>query len=134
MTAEPKELPTATPPAHLRPLVEFPALRLAEGAQDLRGKEVRSVKGELLGTVSDLLADPDRLVAEFLTVATAAAPEREVIVPLSGLEKSGAHLVPGRGLEPIVLRYQSTLRLTLYTSAFSAALLLLIWIIWSLVR
>ena len=92
------------------------------------------MEGELLGIVSDLLADPDRLVAEFLTVATANATEREVIVPLSKLALYDAHLVPGGGLDPIVLRYQSTLRLTLYTSAVSTAFLLLIWIIWSLFR
>ena len=124
------QLPTGIPPAHLRPLVDLPALRLAEGARDLRGFEVHDADSERVGVVTDVLADPDRLVAEFLLVSDAAS-SGELIVPVSRMEIRGAHLVPGSGLEPIPLRYQSTTRLTLWAAA-GAALVLLIWIIWSL--
>jgi hypothetical protein len=88
---------------------------------------VRTTDGELIGVVTDLLADPDRLVAEFLLVSGVPAGDRESAVPVSRMEIRGSHLVPGSGLEPIVLRYQSTVRLTLWTVAIAAAALLLAW-------
>lgn len=125
-----RAVPTAVPPAYLRPLVDLPALRLANGARDLRDWEVQNAEGEVLGVVTDLLADPDRLVAEFLLVSDATG-SGESIVPVSRMQVRGSHLVPGSGLEPIPLRYQSTVRLTLWTAA-AAALLVLAWVIWSL--
>lgn len=125
-------LPTATPPAHLRPLVELPALRPADEARDLRGWEVRDTGGDVLGLVTDLLADPDRLVSEFLVVSTKAS-SGESIVPLDQMEIQRSHLVPGGGLAPIPLRYQSTTHLTLWAAA-AATLLVLIWVIWSFAR
>lgn len=124
-------LPTAVPPAHLRPLADLPALRLADGARDVRGWEVRDTGGELLGIVTDLLADPDRLVSEFLVVSDEASPE--TIVPVARVEIRDSHLVVGGGLAPIPLRYQSTTHLTLWAAA-AAALLVLIWVIWSFMR
>ena len=118
--------------SHLRPLAELPALRLAAGARDLRGWRVHDADGSLLGTVRDLLADPDRLVAEFLLVSN-SADAGEAIVPLSGVEIRDSQLVPGRGLEPVPLRYLSTVRLTLWAAAV-AALLVLAWVIWSFAR
>ena len=123
-------LPTAVPPAHVRPLFELPALRLADGARDVRGWEVQDTAGEVLGLVTDLLADPDRLVSEFLLVSGKAVPG-DAIVPVSRMEVRGSHLVPGRGLEPIPLRYQSTTRLTLWAAA-AVAVLVLLWVLWSL--
>ena len=124
-------LPTAVAPAHVRPLGDLPALRLADGARDLRGWELRDPGGELLGVVTDLLADPDRLVSEFLVVSDDVSAES--IVPVARMEIRGPHLVPGSGIEPIPLRYQSTTHLTLWAAA-GAALLVLIWVIWSFVR
>ena len=117
--------------SHLRPLADLPALRLADGARDVRGWEVQNADGEVVGVVTDLLADPDRLMAELLLVSDAASGES--IVPISRMQVRGSHLVPGGGLEPIPLRYQSTVRLTLWTAA-AAALLVLIWVIWSFAR
>lgn len=124
-------LPTAVPPSHLRPLADLPALRLADGARDVRGWEVRGARGELLGVVADLLADPDRLVSEFLVVSDDGSSES--IVAVAGLEIRGSQLVPGSGLEPIRLQYQSTTHLTLWAVA-ATALVVLVWIIWSLTR
>ena len=125
-------LPTSVPPAHLRPLADLPALRLADGARDVRGWEVRDAGGEVLGLVTDLLADPDRLVSEFLVVSDKAM-SGEAIVPVDKMEIRASHLVPGSGLAPIALRYQSTTRLTLWAAGV-AALLVLIWVIWSFAR
>jgi hypothetical protein len=125
-------LPTAVPPAHHRPLAELPALRLDDGARDLRGWEVRDAGGVTLGLVIDLFADPDRLVSEFLLVS-GKEPPGESIVPLGRMAIRESHLIPGRGVEPIRLRYQSTTHLTVWT-AVAAALLVLIWVIWSFVR
>jgi hypothetical protein len=122
-------LPTAVPPAHLRPLAELPALRVADGAGDVRGWEVRDTGGDVLGLVTDLLADPDRLVSEFLVVSTKAS-SGESIVPLDRMEIQRSHLVPGGGLAPIPLRYQSTTHLTLWAAA-AAAVVILVWAIWS---
>ena len=124
-------LPTSVPPAHLRPLADLPALRLADGAPDVRGWEVQDTGGEVLGVVADLLADPDRLVAEFLLVSDEASGES--IVPTDRLEIRGAHLVPGSGFGPVPLRYQSTTRLALWAAALGA-LAVLIWVIWSFAR
>lgn len=124
-------LPTAVPPAHVRPLAELPALRLADGARDVRGWELRDTGGELLGVVTDLLADPDGLVSEFLVVSDDVSAE--TIVPLASMEIRGSHLVPGSGLEPIRLQYQSTTHLTLWALA-AAALIVLIWVVWSFMR
>lgn len=124
-------LPTAVAPAHVRPLADLPALRLADGAQDLRGWELRDTAGELLGVVTDLLADPDRLVSEFLVVSDDVSAES--IVPVARMEIRGSHLVPGSGIEPIPLRYQSTTHMTLWAAA-AAALVVLIWVIWSFTR
>jgi hypothetical protein len=118
--------------SHLRPLAELPALRLADGARDLRGWPLHGADGALLGTVRDLLADPDRLVAEFLLVST-TVDAGEAIVPLSGMEVRDSRLVPGRGLDPIPLRYQSTVHLSLWATAV-AALLVLAWVIWAFAR
>ena len=125
-------LPTAVPPAHLRPLADLPALRLADGARDVRGWEVRSTGGEVLGIVTDMLADPDRLLAEFLLISDKAT-SGELIVPVDKMQIQGSHLVAGSGLEPIALRYQSTTRLALW-AAGAAALLVVIWVLWSFSR
>ena len=124
-------LPTSVPPSHLRPLAELPALRLADGARDVRGWEVQDAGGTVLGVVTDLLADPDRLVAEFLLVSDEASGES--VVPVDKLEVRGSHLVPGSGLGPVPLRYQSTTRLALWAAALGA-LAVLIWVIWSFAR
>jgi hypothetical protein len=121
-------LPTAVPPAHVRPLGDLPALRLPDGERDVRGWELRDTDGELLGVVTDLLADPDRLVSEFLVVSDDVSAES--VVPVARLEIRGSHLVPGSGLEPIRLQYQSTTHLTLWAAA-AAVLVVLIWVIWS---
>ena len=125
-------LPTAVPPPHLRPLADLPALRLADGSGDVRGWEVQDAGGETLGLVTDLLADPDRLVSEFLLVSDKES-SGEAIVPLDRMEIRGSNLVPGSGLAPIPLAYQSTTHLTLWTAA-AAALFVLIWVIWSFAR
>jgi hypothetical protein len=124
-------LPTAVPPAHVRPLGDLPALRLPDGERDVRGWELRGTDGELLGVVTDLLADPDRLVSEFLVVSDDVSAES--IVPVARLEIRGSHLVPGSGLEPIRLQYQSTTHLTVWAAA-ATVLVVLIWVIWTFAR
>jgi len=93
---------------------------------------VQDTAGEVLGIVTDLLADPDRLVSEFLVVSTKAS-SGEAIVPVDRMEIRGSHVIPGSGLEPIPLRYQSTTHLTLWAVA-AAAFLVSIWVIWSFTR
>lgn len=124
MGAPETALPAAEPPPHLRPLADLPALRLADPARDLRGREVRTIRGERLGVVTDLLADPDRLVVEYLLISQDA---REWTLPVSGLEIRNGQLTPGAGLEPILLRYQSTIRLTVWAAAAAAIVALLAW-------
>jgi hypothetical protein len=96
MTRDDLKGPQRGDASDLRPLAELPSLRLAAGARDLRGWHVQDADGKLLGTVRDLLADPDRLVAEFLLVST-RADSGEAIMALSGMEIRDSHLVPGSG-------------------------------------
>ena len=126
MGARETALPAAEPPAHFRPLAELPALRLADDARDVRGWDVRTPDGERLGVVTDLLVDPDRLVAEYLVVLQEPGA-RERHVPVSSLDMRDAHLALGAGFEPIPLRYQSTARLTAWTAAAAALVALLAW-------
>jgi len=96
-----------------RPLAELPTLRVAEPTRDVRGWAVRSHDGGRLGTVADLLVDIDRLTADSLLVTPAGSDRTGamVVVPLHALapeQRSTRQLVPGTGMLPIGLRYQST--------------------------
>ncbi len=102
---------------------------IADARRDVRGREIRSHTGQVLGVVSDLLADPDRLVAEFVVVSPVKAGDAEVFVPLAAVAARQEHLVLGSGLQPIELRYVSTVRLSATTAAAAA---LLVFIVWSL--
>ena len=120
-------LPVEVPPPKLQALAELPALVVADASRDVRGREIRSHTGQVLGVVSDLLADPDRLVAEFLVVSPLNGRDAEAFVPLAAVEARQEHLVLGSGLQPIELRYVSTVRLTATTAAAAALLVLIVW-------
>ena len=97
-------LPVGTPPPAARPLAELPALTIADSSRDVRGWQIQADTGEVLGIVSDLLADPDGLVAEFLVVSAVNAGA-QVVVPVAALAAQQSHLALGSGLQPITLRY-----------------------------
>jgi sporulation protein YlmC with PRC-barrel domain len=104
-----------------RPLTELPTLRVADPARDVRGWEVGSHDGRRLGTVADLLVDIDRLKADTLLVAPAGSDRAGamVVVPLHALSPehgSNRRLVPGTGMPPIGLRYQSTTRYSIWVA------------------
>ena len=103
----------------VRPLTELPMLRVADQARDVRGWEVRGDDGRPLGTVADLLVDIDRLRADTLLVSLAGVDRAGalVVVPLAGLSPElgiNRRLVPGEGMAPITLSYQSTTRYALW--------------------
>lgn len=105
----------------VRPLAELPTLRVADGARDVRGWEVRGHDGRRLGTVADLLVDIDRLRADTLLVSLAEGDRAGalVVVPLTGLSPAPGttrRLVPGEGMPPIGLRYQSTTRYAIWVA------------------
>ena len=105
----------------VRPLTELPTLRVADRARDVRGWEVCGRDGGRLGTVADLLVDIDRLRADTLLVSLADGdrPGAMVVVPLHGLSPehgSNRRLVPGEGMPPIGLRYQSTTRYAIWVA------------------
>jgi hypothetical protein len=117
-------LPIEPRPPKLQPLADLPALVIADPSRDVRGWLIQSDSGESLGVVSDLLADPDRLVAEFLLVSRSGA---EAVVPITALALRESHLVLGSGLQPIELRYISTTRLTARAALGAALIIALIW-------
>lgn len=125
------ELPLAQVPPLVQRLDALPSLVIADATDDVRGWEVRSEDGRLLGRVSDLLVDPDRLTAEFLAITPAGPGDADVSVPLSSLEPRSGYLVRGRGMRSIGLRYRSTTRLTLWT-VLAVVVLLVGWIIGTL--
>ena len=105
----------------VRPLDELPMLRVADPADDVRGWEVCGHDGRLIGTVADLLVDVDRLRADTLLVVLAGGDRTGamVVVPLHGLSpEDGRHhrLVPGEGMRPITLRYESTTRFAIWAA------------------
>lgn len=111
----------------LQPLAEVPALILADEGRNIRGWEIRDQDGRVLGVVADLLADTDRLVAEFVIVSPAEPGAIRPLVALSGLSARRDHLVVGGGLPPIPLRYRSTVRLTVWTTGTAALIVLIVW-------
>jgi hypothetical protein len=111
----------------LQPLTEVPALVLADKSRNIRGWEIRGQDGRVLGVVADLLADTDRLVAEFVIVSPAEPGGIRPLVALSGLSAGRDHLVVGAGLPPIALRYRSTARLTAWTAGTAALFVLIVW-------
>jgi hypothetical protein len=117
----PPELPVKSAPPTVQPLAELPALNIADVSRDIRGWEIRSDAG-----VSDLFADPDRLVAEFLVVSP-SKPGDVQIVPVAALSARPPYLVLGSGLEPIKLRYVSTARLAAQTGAIAAFVVIIGW-------
>ena len=119
-------LPVKPPPSRLQPLAELPALAVADARRDVRGWEIRSEDGEVLGQVSDLLADPDRLVAEYLVVSLVKGDGIQVFVPVAALATRPGYLVLGSGVQPIKLRYVSTLRLTAATAAAAALVVIIL--------
>ena len=120
-------LPVKPPPSRLQPLAELPALAVADARRDVRGWEIRSDDGQVLGLVSDLLADPDRLVAEYLVVSLVKGGGVKVFVPVATLATRPEYLVLGSGVQPIKLRYVSTLRLTATTAAAAALVVIILW-------
>jgi hypothetical protein len=120
-------LPVESPPPHLQPLAELPALVVAEPSRDVRGWKIRSETGEVLGVVSDLLADPDRLVAEFLVVSPPNTGAVRVVVPVAAVAAHPPYLLLGGGLQPIKLRYVSTIRLTA-TATLAVLGVIIVWL------
>jgi sporulation protein YlmC with PRC-barrel domain len=118
----------------VRPLTEVPALRVADPERDVRGWDVLDRDGRRLGTVADLLVDIDRLRADTLLVSlTSADPESAmVVVPLHGLSsEQGSHrrLVPGEGMPPIGVRYQSTTRYAIWVAMALGIIALAWWVL-----
>ena len=125
------ELPLAQVPPLVQRLEELPALVIADATRDVRGWEVRSEEGRLLGRVSDLLVEPDQLRADFVAITSGVPGEADVSVSLSSLEQKSGSLILGRGMPSIELRYRSTTRLTLWAAA-AVLLFVVAWLIWSL--
>ena len=118
----------------LRPLTELPMLRLADRARDVRGWEIHGHDGLSLGTVVDLLVDTDRLRADALLVSRAGSDHAGamVVVPLHHLSpKHGSQrqLVPGEGMPPIAMLYQSTTRYAIWVAIAVAIVALGGWIL-----
>ena len=118
----------------VRPLTELPTLRVADPAHDVRGWEVRGHDGHRLGTVADLLVNIDQLSADTLLVSLVGGERAGtmVVVPLDGLSlEHGSHrrLVPGDGMPPIVLRYQSTTRYAIWVASAVAIIALAGWVL-----
>jgi sporulation protein YlmC with PRC-barrel domain len=126
--------------SRLRPLGELPALALDRESPDVCGWSVATAAGERIGTVKDLLVDPDRLSAEYLLVdpdreSMAGLPPTELAaIPLTTTRidlasrqvvVSNAPVVP----PPIRLRYQSTTHLTWIAAAIGVAAVLLAWLL-----
>jgi hypothetical protein len=126
-------LPSDLEPRGLRPLAELPALEVADARRDVRGWEVVARNGEPLGIVSDLLVDPDDLLAVSVLLSRherlSPRERADPIVPLSTLkaDESNRRLVAGEGIAPIRLRYRSTRRITLWAGLAAAVILLLAW-------
>ena len=118
----------------VRPLAELPMLMVADRARDVRGWEVHDRDGRRLGTVADLLVDIDRLRADALLVSLVGGDRSGalVVVPLQGLapERGGyRRLIPGDGVSPIVVRYQSTTRYAVWAGIALATIALAGWIL-----
>mgnify|MGYP003575137766 CR=1 FL=1 len=118
----------------VRPLTELPTLRVADQARDVRGWEVRSHDGRRLGTVADLLVDIDELRADTLLVSLAGGDRAGAMVVVSLQSLSPEHgsnrrLVPGEGMPPIGLRYQSTTRYPIWVAIAVAVVALGGWIL-----
>ena len=118
----------------VRPLTELPALRVADRARDVRGWEVRGHDGRRLGTVADLLVDIDRLRADTLLVSLTGGDRAGamVLVPLHGLSPehgSTRRLVPGEGMSPIGIRYQSTTRYAIWVAIAVVIVALAGWVL-----
>jgi len=117
-----------------RPLTELPMLRLADQARDVRGWEIYGQDGHRIGTVVDLLVDIDRLRADALLVSPAGSDDAGamVVVPLHSLSPDrGSHrrMVPGEGMPPIAIRYQSTTRYALWVAIAAAMIALAGWML-----
>ena len=118
----------------VRPLTELPTLRVADQARDVRGWEVRGDDGRPIGTVADLLVDIDRLRADRLLVSLADGDRAGelVVVPLSGLSPElgiNRRLVPGEGMPPISLSYQSTTRYAIWAAIAVVIIALVGWLL-----
>jgi hypothetical protein len=118
----------------VRPLTELPTLRVADRARDVRGWDVLGPDGRRLGIVADLLVDIDQLRADTLLVSLAGGDRAGaiVVVPLHGLTPehgSKRRLVPGEGMPPIVLRYQSTTRYTVLVAIALVIIALAGWVL-----
>jgi hypothetical protein len=117
-----------------RPLTELPMLRLADHARDVRGWEIDGHDGHRLGTVVDLLVDIDRLRADALLVSPAGSDDADamLVVPLHSLSPdrgSPRRMVPGEGMPPIAIRYQSTTRYALWGAIAAAVIALAGWML-----
>ena len=118
----------------VRPLTELPMLRVADQARDIRGWEVHGDDGRPLGTVADLLVDIDRLRADTLLVSLADGDRAGalVVVPLNGLSPElgiNRRLVPGEGMPPIGLSYQSTTRYAIWATIAVVIIALAGWLL-----
>ena len=118
----------------VRPLTELPTLRVADPAHDVRDWEVRGHDGHRLGTVADLLVNIDQLSADTLLVSLVGGERADtmVVVPLDGLSlEHGSYrrLVPGDGMPPIVLRYQSTTRYAIWVAIAVPIIALAGWVL-----
>ena len=107
----------------LQPLRELPALTLDREEADVRGWAVTGRDGGPVGHVTDLLADPDALQADYVIVTIDAEDRRagqaETVVPVAALRAvpEQQQLISDGGMRPIRLRYQSTTRLVWWAAA-----------------
>ena len=118
----------------VRPLADVPTLRVADPARDVRGWEVLGHDGRRLGTVADLLVDIDRLRVDTLLVSLDSGDPAGamVAVPLHGLSSEQAsrrRLVPGGGMPPIGVRYQSTTRYAIWVAIAVVIIALAGWVL-----
>jgi hypothetical protein len=120
----------------VRPLAELQTLRLSDASQDVRGWELHDRGGRRVGLVADLLVDIDRLRSDGLLVSVADGDRAGalVVVPLDGLapDLAGRRLMPGAGMAPIALRYQSTTRYAVWAAVAVAIIAFAVWILGSL--
>ena len=129
--AEPQLLSYDANSLTVRPLAELPSLRVADRARDVRGWEVCGLDGQRLGRVADLLVDIDRLSAETLLVSVAKG-DREggmAVLPLHGLspDHGSNRLVPGDGMPPIAVRYESTTHYAVWAAIAVVIIALAAW-------
>lgn len=70
------------PAIALRRLRDLPEFEVADGYPDVRGWAVRGATGTALGTVQELLVDPDAQQVRYLDAQLTALGPKRVLLPL----------------------------------------------------